>query len=154
MFTRKIPKVTGRFAQALVLLPALMLAPSCASTRVVQLDDSVVVMKGLCQIHFGYAGINWWLLQGSMSSIDITPEPGAQLAGAVVRVFEDANGNGTYDTGESQKSFTSTTSGSGLTVSNITLSAGDVAGWNTSNVSLQVEVTDSANNTSIHSQHL
>jgi hypothetical protein len=137
-----------------MLLPALMICPSCASNTVAELDDTLIVIKGLCRIQFGYAGINWWLLQGSMSSIDIAAEPGVQLAGAVVRVFEDANGNGTFDTGENQKSFTSSMSGGNLSVSNINISAGDVAGWNTSNVSLQIEVTDSNNNTSIHSQHL
>jgi hypothetical protein len=154
MITRKIPKLAGTIGRTVLLLPALMLAPSCASHTAAQIDDTFVVIKGLCRIQFGHAGINWWLLQGSLSNVTITPEPGAQLASAVVRVFEDANGNGTFDAGENQKQFTSTTSGNGLSVSNITVSAGDVSGWNTNHVSLQVEVTDTSNHTAIHTQHL
>jgi hypothetical protein len=153
MITWKVPKLSGRFGQLCVLLPALMISPSCMGSRVAELDDTSVVIAGLCRINFGHAGLNWWLLQGSMSSVSITPESGAHLASAIVRVFEDANGNGTFDTGERTKQFASAQSGNGLTVSNITISAGDISGWNTSSISVQVEVTDTSNHTSIYSQH-
>ena len=153
MITRKVPKLAGRIGRLFVLLPALMVCPSCMSSRVADIDDTSVVIAGLCRIHFGHAGFNWWLLQGSMSSVTIDPEGGAHLASAVVRVFEDANGNGAYDSGENMKQFASTQSGSGLSISNISISAGDVSGWNTSDISVQVEVTDTSNHTSIYSQH-
>jgi hypothetical protein len=153
MITRKVPKLAGRIGRLFVLLPALMVCPSCMSSRIADIDDTSVLIAGLCRINFGHADFNWWLLRGSMSNVSITPEAGAHLASAVVRVFEDANGNGTYDTGENQKQFVSTQSGNGLSVSNISISAGDVSGWNTSNISVQVEVTDTSNHTSIYSQH-
>ncbi len=153
MITRKVPKLTGRIGRLFVLLPALMISPSCMSSRIADIDDTSVLIAGLCRINFGHAGMNWWLLQGSMSNVSVDPEPGAHLSSALVRVFEDANGNGTYDTGENMKEFASTQSGSGLSISNISLSAGDVSGWNTDHLSVQVEVTDASNHTSIFSHH-
>jgi hypothetical protein len=66
-----------------------------------------------------------------------------------MRIFEDANGNGAFDSGEKQKAFQATSSSNGLSFSNVTVSAGDVAGWNTDHVQCSVEVTDSAGNTSV-----
>jgi opacity protein-like surface antigen len=157
MIPSKIPKSRATRASALALLAAftmLALVPSCASSRVAQYADTVVRIKGVCRIEFGQANFNWWLLQGSLSNLDISPEPGVQLAGATYRVFEDANGNGAYDAGEHQKSYTSSASPNGLSINNVGLSAGDIAGWNTNNISWQVEVTSSNNQVYIHSQHL
>jgi hypothetical protein len=154
MITRRIPKLTRGLGLMLALLPVSMFAPSCAANRVAQFDDTTVLMKGVCRIRFGHANINWWLLQGSVTSIDISAEAGMQLSGATFRVFEDANGNGSFDAGEKNKAFSSSPSPTGLSVNNVSLSAGDVSGWNTDNISWQAEVTDSANKVHVHSQHL
>lgn len=155
MITRRVRKLNARLGLMLALLPVSMVAPSCAANRVGDFDDTTILIKNVCRIRFGHAAINWWLLSGSVSSVDISAEPGTQLSSAKLRVFEDANGNGNYDTGEKQKSFTSVTSPTGgLTVNNVSLSAGDIASWNTDNISWQVEVTDSTNHVHVHTQHL
>jgi hypothetical protein len=154
MVTRKVPKFRGSLGRLLVLLPVAIVGPSCAANRVAQFEDTTIVLKNVCRIRFGQANINWWLLQGSVSSLDIAAEGGTQLSSAKFRVFEDANGNGSFDAGEKQKAFTSSPSATGLSVNNVSLSAGDIAGWNTDNISWQVEVTDSTNHVHVHTQHL
>jgi hypothetical protein len=154
MIERRVQRLTVPLARMLALLPVLVVAPSCAASRVAQFDDVTIVIKDVCRVRFGTANINWWLLQGSMSSLDISAEGGTQLANAKFRVFEDSNGNGSYDVGEHQKSFSSTTTTTGLSINNVSLSAGDMAGWNTDNISWQVEVTDATNHVFIHTQHL
>jgi hypothetical protein len=154
MITRRVPKITRRLGLALALLPMSMVGPSCAANRVAQYEDTVIVMKNVCKISFGHANVNWWLLTGSVTSIDISAEGTAQLSSAKFRIFEDANGNGSFDAGEKQKAFTSSPTAGGLSVNNVSLSAGDIAGWNTDTISWQVEVTDSANHVHVHTQHL
>lgn len=154
MTTHTVSRFHAGLARAFALLPIVLMAPSCATSGIAQYEDTTVVIGGVARINFGHADINWWLLQGQMSSLTIQPEGTTQLASATLRVFEDANGNGTYDTGENQKSFTSTSSGSSLSISNVSLSAGDVSGWNTSNVSWQVDVTDASGHVYTTSSHL
>jgi hypothetical protein len=154
MITQKVRKFPGRIGRLLVLLPVLMVSPSCASDRIAQFEDTTLLIKGACRIRFGHANINWWLLQGQMTNIDVTPEGTTQLSSATFRVFDDSNHNGTYETGEPVKNFASVPTTAGLTFSGVSLSAGDVAGWDTNNVSWQIEVTDSANHVYTTSQHI
>jgi len=126
-------------------LVAVAVAPfaSCSTSRIAHIEYAHYYLKGVCKITVGQGNVNWWLLSGSISSVDLTPENGTQLANATLRLFDDANGNGAFDTGENSKSFQSSTSSNGLSFSNVQLSAGDVANWNADRVSCAIEVTDS-----------
>lgn len=144
----------NRFTRAgiLVCLPwTLAVAPlvSCATNRMGSIEHQVFVFKGVFKITVGSANVNWWLLSGSVSSVDVTPEPGIQLASATLRIYDDANGNGAYDSGENSKSFQSTTSGNGLSFSNAGVTAGEVANWNADRISCSVEVTQTNGKVSV-----
>ena len=138
-----------RAALPIMCCAALGAAIGCAGVHTAQFDHEIFTIKNVCKIRFGAAGVNWWLLQAGVSSVDVTPEPGAQLQGATLRVFEDANGNGAFDTGEKQKSFGAVSGPNGLSFSNVQVSAGDVANWNSSHVQCSVEVTDASGGTHV-----
>lgn len=133
---------------------ALVCGAGCSSLRAASFDHEVYVIKGVAQIRFGSAGLNWWLLTAGVSSVDVTPEPGAQISSAKMRIFEDANGNGAFDTGERERSFQATTTQNGMSFSNVQVSASDVSGWDKDSVQCSVEITDGGGNVSVWSHPL
>lgn len=129
-----------QFIGAALVASTLYAGTACAGMRGADFDHQVYKVKGVCTIRFGSAGVDWWLLQAGVSSIDLTPDAGVNLQSAEMRIFEDVNGNGAFDNGERQLSFQSTSGPNGLSINNVQVSAGDVAGWNTDNVQCSIQV--------------
>lgn len=144
----------ARGAAPLALALALIPLAGCKSVRAGEISYSTYDYPGVFRITVGQGHFNWWLLQGGVSSVDLAAAPGVNLASAELRIFDDANGNGTFDAGESSKSFQSSSNPNGLSFSNVSISASDVLGWDTERISVAISVTDSAGKAHVWSKPL
>lgn len=140
-----------------LLIPSLLIAGcalgSCQSIARAEAAAAQVTFPGVARLHVGKIQIDWMALKGSINQIDLLSLRGPLKSGSV-ELFEDLNRNGFPDAGEVISSATSTNSGDGIRITNLTLGAGDLVGRDPERMRIQFKVIDINGNAHIHCTNL
>jgi hypothetical protein len=122
----------------------------CAALSRAEADFASATFPGIATVHVGKAEIDWLALRGSISRLSVTSVRGP-LKSASLTLFEDINGNGIKDPGEEIKSYTTTEGGEGLTLTNVTLNALDLANRNREKLKVMFSIIDGDGKSHTHS---
>ncbi|MEY2785214.1 MAG: hypothetical protein RL277_1424 [Planctomycetota bacterium] len=122
----------------------------CQSLSRAQADLSRATFPGIAKVDVGKAEIDWLALRGSISRLSVTTVRGP-LKSASLTLFEDINGNGLVDFGEEVKSYTTSESGEGLVLTDVTLSASELAGRRPDKLQVLFSVIDGDGKSHVHS---
>lgn len=127
-------------AAAVALLCAVALAGCRGMDLRAEIDSRRVTIPGVAQIAFGGVSVNFLPAGGSLDLVSVTPIGETDLAASSLRVFDDVNGDGVWNEGEPVHRFVGTEAGGGFEVTDVTLTAGQVRGWN--RPTWQIDITD------------
>lgn len=121
----------------------------CASIKGIEAEVARITFPGVATVSAGKAEIDWLALRGRITHMSIQSLRGP-LQKASATCFEDLNGNGVLDTGETVKSSTSTRTSDGFTLTDLELGWSELYGRNRDRLMVEFKVVDSTGAAHIH----